>query len=325
MSMDAILLDVHAHLIPIDADALAAFDGVQWDAAARRLMVDGHAIGMAALFDPAALITWMDAERIEQAWISVPPPVYRPHLDEATALQWARYLNDGLRAIAEASGNRLRVLQHVPLDHPDAACTIVDQAATTHDELVAGYAASTTLPGSTLADARLAPVWAALDRQSAFVFLHPGECCDERLEPFYLQNLLGNPHETAVAAGALVFGGVLERYERIRFCLAHGGGTVPAVAGRWQRGYDTARPGVDTARAAPRALLRRLWVDCIMHDDAALHCACATFGENRMVFGSDWPFPMGLNRPGEQLSALPPASQRRIFSGNVRALLDAAR
>lgn len=322
---DAIALDVHAHLIPIDAQALAAFDRVQWDAHAQRLTVDGHAVGMKALFDPSALIAWMDAQHVAQAWISVPPPAYRPHLDEATALRWARYLNDGLCAIAETSGGRLRVLAHLPLDQPGAALAVVAGCSSRQNSLVAGYAASTTVPSGTLADASLAPVWSALDAQSAFVFLHPGECCDPRLTSFYLQNLLGNPHETSVAVGALLFGGVLERHPKIRLCLAHGGGTLSSVAGRWQRGYDTSRPGVDTSRAAPRNVLRQLWVDCIMHDDVALQGAWSTFGEDRMVFGSDWPFPMGLDRPGEQLQALSPASKRRIFAENVRALIDAAR
>ncbi|WXA79581.1 amidohydrolase [Pendulispora rubella] len=276
---------------------------------------------MASLFDPGALLRWMDAQRIARAWISVPPPAYRPHLAEADALHWAHDLNDGLREMALESGARLQALLHLPLEHPHAALAVLASRGR-GDAAVAGYAASTTVPEGTLADATLDPVWAALDAQRAFLFLHPGECTDPRLGRFYLQNLLGNPHETAVAAGALVFGGVLERYAAMQVCLAHGGGTVPAVAGRWQRGFDTARPGVNPSLEAPRAALQRLWVDCITHDAAALQCACATFGEHRMLFGSDWPFPMGLPEPKEPCAALPDPTRHRIFSENVRALLD---
>ncbi|MGH8782852.1 amidohydrolase family protein [Paraburkholderia sp.] len=279
---------------------------------------------MSSLFDSSELLRWMYMRRIARAWVSVPPPAYRPHLDEAEALRWARYLNDGLHEVAVQSGGRLQALLHLPLEQPNAALEILN-ARDAGDLAVAGYAASTTVGEGTLADAALDPVWAALNAQRAFLFLHPGDCADPRLKPFYLQNLLGNPHETAVAAGALVFGGVLERYPAVQVCLAHGGGTVPAVTGRWQRGFDTARPGVDLGREAPRAALRRLWVDCITHDAAALQCSCATFGEDRVLFGSDWPFPMGFIDPDQQCASLSEQTRHRVFAGNVRALLDSMR
>lgn len=320
----AISLDVHAHLLPIRAEALAAIDGVQWEAASRRLHVDGHAIGIASLFDPDALLSWMDAHRVSRAWVSVPPPAYRPQLSEAAALRWANYLNDGLREIAIAYHTRLQVLLHLPLEHPTAALAVLASRAS-GDAAVAGYAASTTIGTGTLADAALDPVWAALDAQRAFLLLHPGECTDPRLGRFYLHNLLGNPHETAVAAAALVFGGVLDRHAALQVCLAHGGGTVPAVAGRWQRGFDTKRPGVNLDAQTPRAALGRFWVDCITHDAAALQCACATFGEHHVLFGSDWPFPMGITTAEQACRTLSEPTRHRVFSENVHALLELVR
>ncbi|WP_454874683.1 amidohydrolase family protein [Paraburkholderia xenovorans] len=318
--MDEISLDVHAHLIPVHPDAPARFDGVQWEASSRRMTIDGHVIGMTALFDDKALLNWMDKHRIARAWISVPPPAYRAHLAEPEALRWASHLNEGLHEIATRSGARLQALLHLPLEHPDVALAVI-ASRRLDDPVVAGYAASTTIRGGTLADDALRPVWKVLHAQRAFLFLHPGDCADPRLDRFYLQNLLGNPQETAVAVAALVFGGVLERYPDIQICLAHGGGTVPAVAGRWQRGFDTARPGVRLDAQAPHAALQRLWVDCITHDTAALQCACATFGTERVLFGSDWPFPMGITDPEQQCAMLPEPTRRRVFSENVRALL----
>ena len=128
------------------------------------------------------------------------------------------------------------------------------------------------------------------------------------------ENLVGNPYETAVAAAHLVLGGVCERFARIRFCLAHAGGALPMLAGRLQHGYATDRPGIDKTLAPPTEILRRFLVDCIAHDPKALELAAAVVGERHVLFGSDWPFPMGLPDPHAQREkpAVPLGPSRRI-------------
>lgn len=49
------------------------------------------------------------------------------------------------------------------------------------------------------------------------------------------------PHETAVALGSMILGGVFERHPKLRVCFAHGGGCFPALIGRIAHGFH-ARP-----------------------------------------------------------------------------------
>lgn len=317
MSAERIALDVHAHLIPVGHEAVVRAEGVSWDPATEKLAIDGHAIGIKALFHPEALISWMDAQGVERAWISVPPPTYRPGLEAPQAETWTRALNEGLVAIAASYPDRLEPLFHLPVAHPELAVTVVRERAASGP---ARFAMPTGEPGLALSQASHAQLWRALDEAGAFLFLHPGEGCDGRLDPFYLHNLLGNPSETAIAAGHLVFAGILERHPHITICLAHAGGTVPAVAGRWQQGFATARPGLDTTVETPAKALRRFCVDCIAHDPALLDLAESVFGAERVVFGSDWPFPMGLLKPHEQLADLPAERRRAIFCDNPERL-----
>ncbi len=139
-------------------------------------------------------------------------------------------------------------------------------------------------------------MWARLVALDAPLLLHPGAVPDPRFDEFYLHNLLGNPVETALAAAQLLLGGALERFPGLRVGLVHGGGALPALIGRLQHGVDTARPGVPQGLDL-RALARRLWVDDLAHDDAALALAAALVGEDHVLEGSDWPFPMGRLRP----------------------------
>lgn len=316
----SIRLDVHAHLVPVDEARLADIDGVSFDREGTAMVVDGHRVGMKPLFKPERLIAWMDDNGVAEAWISAPPPLYRQHLRGEAALQWARYLNDGLADIAAASKGRLGVLMHLPTEDPETAAALAGA-------LVAAGHRRFAMPCGTgdargLSEAAFEPLWRALDAAGAFVFLHPGECADGRLKAFYLSNLVGNPYESTVAIAHLVFGGVLDRFPGIRFCFAHGGGLAPMAAGRLQQGYDTDRPGVDKALTPPRQALRRLRVDCICHSETGVMLAEETFGEGNVVFGSDWPFPMGLVEPQRQVGAYAAERLARLFDANPARLIE---
>lgn len=287
--------DVHAHLAPVDSARLASIPGVRWLDGPGVLEVDGHKLGMAKLYRPEALVTWMDEHGIETALISIPPPLYRQGQNADDAETWCRYVNDGLLGIAARSKGRFRALLHLPLEHPSLVAGLAEGYAKCG---AAGYAlAAGSHPGIVFSDAAYEPLWKILDAASSFVFLHPGTCGDGRLAPFYLENLVGNPMETGVAAAHLAMAGIPQKYPDIRFCLAHGGGTFPLLAGRLQRGYDTGRPGVDKTLERPLNQARRLYCDCITHHESALHLAKSIFGADHVLFGSDWPFPMGITEP----------------------------
>ena len=88
----------------------------------------------------------------------------------------------------------------------------------------------------------------------------------ERLKPYYLTNLLGNPYDTGIAAAHLIFGGVLDRLPKLQVILPHAGGTFPLVWGRLQRGQKV-RPEANKAAKKPvKAYLRRFTYDTISHD-----------------------------------------------------------
>lgn len=315
----SIVLDVHAHLAPVMDDQLAAFAGVTWDGKAGVMHVDGHAVGMKTLFQPEALLAWMDKHQVGQAWISAPPPLYRQQLNGSEAQAWADYLNQGLAATAASSSGKLKALFHLPTQDPAVAIFVAERAIANGHTLFS--MPTGTGDERTLGDAAFEPLWSLLNHARAFVFLHPGECADGRLRSFYLTNLVGNPYESSVAIAHLIFAGVLERYPDIAMCFAHGGGLAPMLAGRWERGHATARPGIDVKRAAPSQMLRGLYVDCICHSEAAATLAEETVGQSNVLFGSDWPFPMGLVEPHQQLQSFASERRHRYLVDNPNRLL----
>lgn len=288
-------VDVHAHLAPMDAGRLAGMVGVEWSQADERLALDGHVVGMKDLFHPERLLAWMDEQGIRKSLVSIPPPLYRQGLSSADALAWTDYVNETLLATVQRHAGRMEALFYVPLEHPELVDDLMRRYRTGP---YAGVAlAAGGHPEIVYSREEYHRLWAVLNECKSFVFIHPGTCNDPRLAPFYLENLVGNPYETGVAASHLVMAGIPGKYADIRFCLAHAGGVFPCLCGRLQRGFLTRRPGVDADGVEmPLQAARRFYADGIAHDDAALDLAKAIFGEDHVLYGSDWPFPMGLKQ-----------------------------
>ncbi|GAA3151386.1 aminocarboxymuconate-semialdehyde decarboxylase [Kribbella aluminosa] len=269
--------DVHTHLIPPTVLAAAHRGEFGLSVDSGSLIVDGSRVPLRRLADPAALLHWIAEQDLDGAVVSVPPPLFRYD----AGAEWAELVNQGLRELATP---QLRVLAHLPL---------LDPAAPSVAARLAGEGVFSGFALGTLSYAGLDPLWRVLDTAGAFTLIHPGASDDKRLDSFYLSNLLGNPYETGVAAASLVFADVPGRFPGIRFCLCHGGGVTAAVAGRWQRGIDQARPGIEPVSLPVAEALRRFYVDDLVHDDAVLELLTKTFGAERVLAGSDWPFPMG--------------------------------
>ena len=319
-SEERIALDIHAHLAPVLKDRLSGIAGVSWNDAEAAMTIDGYMLAAKSVYRPEALIAWMDEHRVERAWISVPPPLYRLGLDEAAMRTWVLYVNDGLDALAAKFPDRLSPLYHLPVTHPALAAEIVTTRAKTGRPRFAMPAGSQDHK-IILSDAAFAPLWSALNAARGFLFLHPCKGCDPRYEPFYLHNLLGSPVETALAAAHLAMSGILERHPDMTVCLAHAGGASAAVAGRLERGQVTGRPGADTGAEKPRLAFKRFCIDCIAHDAGALQAAAAMHGQEHVLFGSDWPFSMGLPDPHKQLADTDSGLRRLIFQDNPRRFL----
>ncbi|ROO83068.1 aminocarboxymuconate-semialdehyde decarboxylase [Actinocorallia herbida] len=313
-------IDLHTHLAPVLTD-VAALPGIEPDGG--RLVVDGSRVGLPRLYQPEALEAWLADLGLEAGAVSAPPPFFRQHLGEEETVVWVRALNDGILQATEGRPTLLP-MAYLPLDRPEAAAAELERLLA-EDAGWVGFAASAGGGSVSLADGSLDPVWELLAADGRPLLLHPGASPDPRLKDFYLANLLGNPYETGVAVAQLLFGDVPGRFPGVRFLLVHCGGVLTSVLGRWQRGIDTERPGLPTLTTPLSEAIDCFYVDCLAHDSAVVDLAVATFGGDRIVLGSDWPFPMGSDDPASLVAHLDGDLVRRISEENARALLSSHR
>ncbi|WP_320066094.1 amidohydrolase family protein [Micromonospora sp. RTGN7] len=308
-------IDMHAHLAPDLRPANLPGVAVDGDGAA---LLDGARVGPTDLYHPDRLENHLDRGGLDEAIVSVPPPFYRRSLSGAEAAAWVRAVNDGLLAVV-ADRPRLTPLAYLPFEHPEVALAEYDRIA--GDDRFAGVVGAAGGDAAALDGPALRPLWQRLDADRRTLQLHPGHSPDPRLAPYYLANLLGNPVETAVAVAQLVFGGVLGGYPGIRFVLVHCGGCVPAMVGRWERGHTSARPGVPVLLSTPAEAVRALYVDSLAHDPAVVDLAVSVFGADRLVLGSDWPFPMGTDDPAAAVSHRGADHARQVATDNAARAL----
>ena len=154
---------------------------------------------------------------------------------------------------------------------------------------------ASNIMGKNLDDPSFEPVWATAEELGAFMFVHPNNVAGaDRLKSYYLQNLIGNPLDTTIAAACLYFGGVLDRHPKLKFMLAHGGGFTPYQAARWQHGWKVRPEPKKNISKQPADIAKRFYYDTILHSDKTLEAMIGLVGADNVLLGSDYPYDMAM-------------------------------
>lgn len=295
------IVDCHAHLVP--PDLLASIRRNRARFPSLRLVEDGGKLGFSfaggkptrpvsdALSDVAQRVNWMQQQGIDRQVVGGWVDMFGYELPGVESEAWSRLINDALRDAARAEP-RFVPLATVPLsDGKRAAAVLRDAIASGFPGVMIG-----TLPrgvGSTLDDSDLDPFWAAADEAGAVIHIHPSfDAGDVRVNAFGLANGLGRVTDAAIAVGRLISAGHLARYRNAKFFAPMGGAALPFLLGRLTRNHQIT-PGV----ADPAEGLERLYTDTIVHDARVLKFVVEMMGPDRLMMGSDMPFPIGDATP----------------------------
>ena len=325
-------VDVHAHCVP-DAFVDALTGSPHLGATARRVegrtevTLEGRAPMRVpgGLLDQAGRIAAMDATGVDVQLVSPWMNLAASAVGAGAAADFARVHNDALADVVRAAPQRLLGLANLPLGDPASAVAELRRAV---GELgMVGAEIATRPAGRELDDESFDVLWHAARELDCLLLVHPYESLRGReVSRHFLGNLVGNPAETTIAVGHLVFGGVVDRHPEVRWAFVHGGGFAPYQVGRWDHAFDRdARGAAALVRTRPSDLLGSLWFDTVVHSPEALRHLLAVVGPDQVVLGSDHPFEMGDPDPlGTVRAAAGPddaALIQRVADDNVRRLL----
>jgi aminocarboxymuconate-semialdehyde decarboxylase len=167
--------------------------------------------------------------------------------------------------------------------------------------------------------------FAACEALNLSVLIHPWEMMgQEHMEQYWLPWLVGMPAEITRALCSFIFGGLFDRYPKLRVCFAHGGGNFIGTLGRLEHGWSC-RPdlvAIDNPNP-PSSYLGRFWVDSHVCDSEQLTLLVKKLGADKVIQGSDYPFPLGESSPGHLVrnSGLNESVQNSIFNSAPKAWL----
>jgi aminocarboxymuconate-semialdehyde decarboxylase len=328
-------IDVHTHILPPRWDDWAArFGGKNWP----RLVGDPTTQCQLYLgetfnrnlgpdsFDPVRRIADMDKTGIARQVLSPPPPLFCYSADGPAAAEFCRIQNDNIAAVVARHPDRFLGAGTLPLQSPDLAVKELERVVRVLKFPCVEVGGN--VDGRDLDDEALHPVWQAAAAHDVALFVHPTAPVlgGERFKKYNLMQSLGFPLETALCMTRVIYGGVVERWPRLRWCFAHGGGAFPFVLGRVDHGWDVTAEGRASIPRKPSEYMGRIYVDTLTHSPRGLKLILDSLGDERVVLGSDYPFRMGTRDPVGALVplALGPNALGRLRSDNARAFLGIA-
>lgn len=318
------IIDTHAHIIvpEILREAVPHEEWrprVIWENGKQFVEYNSKRIGSATreFVQVEKILSEMDRSGVDAVLLCPWVSLVRYDASPAESLTACQVQNDALSWLVKKYPQKIAALGLVPLQDVPLAVKELERLMKAG---LKGVEIGTHVNGIYPGDARFRPFWEACESLGAFVFIHPVEGGGRaELRDYYMWNVIGNPLETTVAAGHLILSGVMDAYPRLKIMLAHGGGALPYLHGRLDRGFKQ-RPEINKVISRPPTeYLKQFYFDTITHDPLVLKSLVDFAGADHILLGSDYPFDMGNENPVDLVRSanLGVEAETMILGGNA--------
>ena len=218
------------------------------------------------------------------------------------ALEVAQFLNDYIVQKCQKYPNQFIGLGTVPMQNTKLAISELERCK---DIGLKGIEIGSNINKKNLDHIDLHPFYEAAQDLDMPLFIHPWEMMGmSEMNKYWLPWLVGMPAETSRAICSMIFGGIFKKFPNLRVAFAHGGGSFPHIIGRIEKGF-LERPdlcAVDN-NINPINYLGKFYVDSLVHSQEALKYLVDILGAKSVILGSDYPFPLGEEKPGKLIEA----------------------
>ncbi|NQW30718.1 MAG: amidohydrolase [Ignavibacteria bacterium] len=276
-------------------------------------------------WDPKSILVDMDTYNVSTMVLCTVPVLFSYWAKPADGAWWSGFLNDHLAGVVRDHPGRFIGLGTLPLQDVDLS---IQEMLRCKNELgFPGVEIGSNINGQNLDDPIFHPLWQAAEENNISIFVHPWEMLGaDRTSSYFQQWLVGMPAETTLAITSMIFGGVFDKFPKLKVMFAHAGGTFPFTVSRISHGYH-ARPDLCNVHdvSDPQEYIGRFYVDGITHNADALRFLISVMGANRIAYGTDYPFPLGDLHHGEfieHMTDLSDVTKEQLFSGTVRDFLN---
>ncbi|GGO61471.1 amidohydrolase family protein [Nonomuraea cavernae] len=320
------VIDVHTHYVP------RGWPELGWPGAPR-LRVESEREAMILVndrdfrkiqddcWDAGERLRQMDEDGVDRQVVSPTPVFFAYERPPEQGVRVSKIFND--LALEICSDERLIPFCQVPLQDPDLACAELDRCV---DNGHRGVEIGNHVGDRDLDDAGIVQFLQHCAARDVPVFVHPWDLPGgARMGRWMAQWLVGMPAETHLSILSMVLGGVFDRVPpTLRVCFAHGGGSFAFWLGRIENAWHRRHDVVGGSELPPSGYLGRFSVDSVVFDERALRLLVDTLGEDRVMLGSDFPYPLGESPAGDLIrkaAFLTEEARAKLLGGNAESFL----
>ena len=274
-----------------------------------------------ACWNPAVRLEEMDRDGIDLQILCATPLLFAYVRPADQASDCARIFNDAALELCAHRPDRLKALCQVPLQDIDLACAEVSRAM--RDGHL-GVQIGNHVGEKNLDDEGLITFLQHCADEGAAVLVHPWDMmARDRMPKYMLPWLVAMPAETQLAILSLILSGAFERLPRsLKLCFAHGGGSFAYLLGRVDNAWRQRDIVREDCPSPPSSYVDRFHVDSAVFDEGALSLLVSVMGADRVMLGSDYPFPLGEQPVGGLVRGHPTLSasaKSQLLGDNARA------
>jgi aminocarboxymuconate-semialdehyde decarboxylase len=323
--------DIHTHFFPESWPDLAARFGtpdwpwIKHTEPGKAVIMIGNRVFRqitSACWDANVRLEQMDRDGVNQQLVSATPVLFAYNREPQHALDCARLFNDAALELCARGNGRLRALCQVPLQDIDASCAELTRCMSAGH---LGVQIGNHVGDKNLDDPGIVTFLHHCADQGAAVLVHPWDMMAAQRMPKYMMPwTVGMPAETQLSLVTLIVSGAFDRLPAsLRICFAHGGGSFAFLLGRLQNAWQHQELARGAAQFPPNHYLNRFYVDSAVFDQRTLQFLVEIMGQDRVVLGSDYPFPLGEERVGALIRAsqLSPETKTKLLGANAQTWL----
>lgn len=276
-------------------------------------------------WNPQQRIKEMDASAINVQVISPIPIMFSYWADPKDALTQSQAINDFISDVCIKHPKRFIGLGTIPMQSTKYAIKELERCK---NELnIHGIEIGSNINDHNLNEEQYHDIFAACQDLSLSLFIHPWQMMGmSKMKQYWLPWLVGMPAETTRAICSMIFGGIFDKFPKLRVAFAHGGGNFHYTLGRIEQGF-LQRPdlcAIDNNKN-PKSYIDKFYIDSLVHSQESLEFLIDNVGAKQIALGTDYPFPLGETPPGkriEEINSITKEQKERLLHGTALEWLD---